>query len=261
MLKIGDFANLFNVTIKTVRFYEEKELLKPCYIDKYSGYRYYDDANIKQMSKIMYLKELGFSLEEIKNYDENLVKSKITEYEEKIMQYKTNINVLKDINLKSSNGEEVETFINDNRLIGKWNFVGAATTKENAKKHIFETGEYFDIQNLYLMENGKKYWIISWTKDFIYIKGKSNPYEIDGNYMYIEILYPEDKSLYMVAVYEKEDNNKYTIDEIRKKDYFNGYYKEDYKIIGFWRTIDYVKNGKKFYYRNIKELMARNICF
>ena len=40
MLKIGDFANLFSVTIKTVRFYEEKELLKPCYVDKYSGYSY-----------------------------------------------------------------------------------------------------------------------------------------------------------------------------------------------------------------------------
>lgn len=250
MLKIGDFSNLFNVTIKTVRFYEEKELLKPCYVDKYSGYRYYDDANINQMSKIMYLKELGFSLEEIKNYDENLVKSKITEYEEKIMQYKTNINVLKDIDLKSTKGEEVKTFVNDNNAIGKWNLIGVSTTKENAKKHIFETGEYFDIQKLYLMENGKKYWIISWSKDVIYIREKANPYEIEDDFMYIEILYPEDRSLYMVAVYERENNKKYTIDDIRKRDYFNGFYKEDYKIMGFWKAIDFVKNGKRFNYRN-----------
>ena len=46
MLKIGEFANLFNVSIKTVRFYEEKELFKPFYIDKYTGYRYYDENNI-----------------------------------------------------------------------------------------------------------------------------------------------------------------------------------------------------------------------
>ena len=64
MLKIGDFAKVFNVTIKTIRFYEEKELIKPAYIDKYSGYRYYDDSNFTQMSKIMYLKNLGFSLVE-----------------------------------------------------------------------------------------------------------------------------------------------------------------------------------------------------
>lgn len=43
MLKIGEFANIFNISIKTVRFYEEKELFKPFYIDKYSGYRYYNE--------------------------------------------------------------------------------------------------------------------------------------------------------------------------------------------------------------------------
>ena len=63
MLKIGEFAKLFNVTIKTIRFYEEKELLQPCYIDKYSGYRYYNGENIKQMNEILYLKKLGFSKE------------------------------------------------------------------------------------------------------------------------------------------------------------------------------------------------------
>lgn len=83
MLKIGEFAKTFNVTIKTVRFYEEKELLKPCYIDKYSGYRYYDEENIKQMNQILWLKKLGFSLDEIKKYDEKLVKTKIEEYQEK----------------------------------------------------------------------------------------------------------------------------------------------------------------------------------
>ena len=58
MLKIGEFANLFNVSIKTVRFYEEKELFKPFYIDKYTGYRYYDENNINEMTKILYLKRL-----------------------------------------------------------------------------------------------------------------------------------------------------------------------------------------------------------
>ena len=35
MKKIGEFANLFNISIKTVRFYEEKELFKPFYIIKF----------------------------------------------------------------------------------------------------------------------------------------------------------------------------------------------------------------------------------
>ena len=83
MLKIGEFANLFNISIKTVRFYEEKELFKPFYIDKYSGYRYYDEKNINQMAKILYLKGLDFSLEEIKNYNDKLVKDKIEEYKKR----------------------------------------------------------------------------------------------------------------------------------------------------------------------------------
>ena len=88
MLKIGEFAKIFNVTIKTIRFYEEKELLKPCYIDKYSGYRYYDDENIKQMNQILYLKKLGFSLEEIKSnwnhFNNEVMLNKKKELEQKL---------------------------------------------------------------------------------------------------------------------------------------------------------------------------------
>lgn len=251
MLKIGDFAKVFNVTIKTIRFYEEKELIKPAYIDKYSGYRYYDDSNFTQMSKIMYLKNLGFSLEEIKNYNEKLIKDKILEYEQKIKDYKANINILKEIEVQTNKGEEVKAFINDEEAIGKWNLVGVSTNKENARKHIYEDEKYFDIKKLYLMENGRKYWIISWSKGVIYIKDKENPYEIDDKYMYVEILYPEDKSVYMVAVYEKENNKKYEEDEIGKRDFFNGYYVNDYKIIGFWKAIQYLPKDKKFNYRNI----------
>ena len=105
MLKIGEFSKIFNVTIKTIRFYEKKELLKPYYIDKYSGYRYYNEENIKQMNKILYLKKLGFSLDEIKKYDKKAVITKIEEYQEKIIQYTSNINILKDIN---QNGERRE---------------------------------------------------------------------------------------------------------------------------------------------------------
>ena len=48
---------------------------------------------------------------------------------------------------------------------------------------------------------------------------------------------------------DSENRKKYTIDEIRRKDKFNGYYKEDYKLIGFWRTVDFIKQGQKFNYK------------
>lgn len=247
MLKIGEFANIFNISIKTVRFYEEKELIKPFYTDKYSGYRYYDEKNIDEMSRILYLKNLGFSLEEIKNYDEKCLKGKIEEYKEKVIKLKNNINILESLRVERKGG--VKEFINDQDAIGKWKIKGIANTKEEAKKHIFENNLFFDIKELYLMENGQAYWVISWSKNYIYIKGKENPYEIENDLMYVEILYPDDNSVYMVVVYERENRKKYTIDEIRRKDKFNGYYKEDYKLIGFWRTVDFIKQGQKFNYK------------
>ena len=96
MLKIGEFAKLFNVSLKTIRFYEEKNLIKPAYIDEFSGYRYYDDYNIETMRKIIYLKDLGFSLDEIKNYNDEIVQYKINEYKKAIEKLTTNISILEE---------------------------------------------------------------------------------------------------------------------------------------------------------------------
>ena len=42
-LRIGNFSNVVGISVKTIRFYEEKGLIKPAYIDKYTGYTYYDE--------------------------------------------------------------------------------------------------------------------------------------------------------------------------------------------------------------------------
>ncbi len=65
-LKIGEFSRLNQVSVKTLRFYEEMELLVPAEIDSYSGYRYYYVEQMQTMGQIARLKKLGFGLEEIK---------------------------------------------------------------------------------------------------------------------------------------------------------------------------------------------------
>ena len=252
MLKIGEFANLFNISIKTVRFYEEKELFKPFYIDKYSGYRYYDENNINEMTKILYLKELGFSLDEIKKYDEQLITDKIIEYKEKIIKLKNDINVLENFSIKPEQ-KSMKPFINDKEAIGKWKLIGISNTEQEAYRQEFDNTIRFEFKNLYLMENGQKYWVISWTKGTIYIRGQENSYTIKNDTMYVKILYPDDNSLYMVAVYEKENDYKYTIDEITYKDKFSGYYKEDYCAIGFWKTVDFIDSIENFNYKETKK--------
>lgn len=63
--KIGEFSKLCQVTVKTLRHYEEIGLLIPIEVDEWTGYRYYDINQLRRMNRIVYLKQLGFSLEEI----------------------------------------------------------------------------------------------------------------------------------------------------------------------------------------------------
>ena len=67
MYAIGMFAKKTGVTIRTLRYYEEKNLLRPSYISE-SGRRYYKDEDIVTLQKIFTLKFLGSPLEEIETF-------------------------------------------------------------------------------------------------------------------------------------------------------------------------------------------------
>ena len=66
MFKIGDFSKMCKVTIKALRYYENKDLIKPSYIDKINGYRYYESKQLLEISRIISLKQIGLSIDEIK---------------------------------------------------------------------------------------------------------------------------------------------------------------------------------------------------
>ena len=65
MFKIGDFSKLSCVSVKTLRYYDELGLLKPAHVDHFTGYRYYLANQLPQLNRILALKDLGFSLEQI----------------------------------------------------------------------------------------------------------------------------------------------------------------------------------------------------
>ncbi len=65
MLKIGEFSKLCRVTVKTLRYYDEIDLLKPDMISRENGYRFYRPEKLAAVSEIQSLKDMGFSLEEI----------------------------------------------------------------------------------------------------------------------------------------------------------------------------------------------------
>ncbi|MBY8096145.1 Zn(2+)-responsive transcriptional regulator [Vibrio fluvialis] len=65
MFQIGELAKRCGVSTDTLRFYEKNALILPAGRSN-SGYRLYDEENQKQVSFILKAKELGLSLEEIK---------------------------------------------------------------------------------------------------------------------------------------------------------------------------------------------------
>ena len=66
-LKIGEFSRLMQVTVKTLRHYEQKGLLIPEEVDPWTGYRFYSIGQMLRLNSIRQLQRLGFSLEEIKD--------------------------------------------------------------------------------------------------------------------------------------------------------------------------------------------------
>ena len=78
MLKIGDFSRLTFVSVKTLRYYDDFGLLAPVRVDESTGYRYYAAEQLPRLNRILALKDLGLSLEEIKKLlDEELTAEQI----------------------------------------------------------------------------------------------------------------------------------------------------------------------------------------
>jgi DNA-binding transcriptional MerR regulator len=65
MLKIGEFARLSQVSVKTLRHYDMLGLLRPSHIDPESGYRLYEMGQLADMMRILAFKDYGFALDEI----------------------------------------------------------------------------------------------------------------------------------------------------------------------------------------------------
>lgn len=66
LFTIGEVSKLFDINIKTLRYYDEINLFKPIFIDKFNKYRYYSADQFEQLNTIMYLKALGMPLNKIK---------------------------------------------------------------------------------------------------------------------------------------------------------------------------------------------------
>jgi DNA-binding transcriptional MerR regulator len=65
MYKISDFARLSRVSAKMLRHYDEIGLLRPAFVDPSSEYRFYTPEQLPRLNRLVVLKDLGFSLQQI----------------------------------------------------------------------------------------------------------------------------------------------------------------------------------------------------
>lgn len=73
MFRIGEFSKIAQVATSQLRFYDRKGLFQPEYIDKFTGYRYYRATQLPELHRILAMKELGLSLEQIQELiDDNV---------------------------------------------------------------------------------------------------------------------------------------------------------------------------------------------
>ena len=65
MLKISDFSKLSLVSVKALRYYDERGLLKPVRVDPSTGYRFYSASQLTLLNRILAMKDMGLDLSQI----------------------------------------------------------------------------------------------------------------------------------------------------------------------------------------------------
>ena len=96
-MTIQAFAKLCGCNPQTIRYYDRVDLLKPSQVDRFSGYRYYDEEQALIFVKIKNLQLGGFSIEEIKGLldadDETVCRA----FERKISEQQARLETMKEI--------------------------------------------------------------------------------------------------------------------------------------------------------------------
>src|SRR5580658_789301 len=73
MFQIGEFAQIAQVSGRQLRYYDQLGLLRPVQVDPESGYRYYSVRQLPRLNRILALKDLGLTLDQIGALLENEV--------------------------------------------------------------------------------------------------------------------------------------------------------------------------------------------
>ena len=130
----GEFAKMAHITKKTIRYYDEHNILKPSYVNE-NGARFYTDGDFARLQQILLLKYLGFSLDDIKemtisdddHFLSNSLKMQLKLIEDRIDQLQLVKEVLGETAARVDGGEEIDW----SRLLQRINLTGMEKSLRN----------------------------------------------------------------------------------------------------------------------------------
>ena len=86
LYRIGEFSKLTGISIRTLRYYDSIDLFKPSEVDLFTSYRYYKEEQVKDLELINELKEVGFTLEEIRDNWNNFSEELFLKRKERLLE-------------------------------------------------------------------------------------------------------------------------------------------------------------------------------
>lgn len=269
-MRIGEFAKICNTKISVLRHYDKQNLLKPMYIDDFSGYRYYSNEQIFAFFRITALKQAGFSLGEIR---EILASVKcdadvLDIFERKKLQLQETLHNLEEAKKIMIGAENMKNiilmentdlpFINDEDVIGKWEAVGEYAVKEDflEGKECRQNWYYEYPSILYFLPEGEQYWCFSWTKGKLIVQTGDtafvNDYQVEqiGDEKYMFVAYkgydyrrgggPK------ILVLRQVDKERHSAKELARKDDIDMPFVPDERILGTWKVFDFIQTKEEF---------------
>lgn len=149
----GEFAKKANVSIRTIQYYDKRNLLKPARINE-AGYRLYTDSDFARLQKILSLKYLGFSLDEIRlitiNDDDHNYLSESVAMQQRLVRKR-----IEQLKLMEKNLEEARNMIQEETVID-WNRILHLIHITNMEKSLVE--QYQNAANINIrIDLHKKY--------------------------------------------------------------------------------------------------------
>ncbi|MBQ3519234.1 MAG: MerR family transcriptional regulator [Clostridia bacterium] len=139
--------------------------------------------------------------------------------------------------------EEKIPFVNDEQVVGKWEIIGIFAVREDFYDNLFCVKNFYGEEQkyLYFLPNGERYWAYSWTKGVLN-SPINNEYETeqigDALYMFVNLKEYEYTrgGEPTCLVLKKVDSNRYTVEEIARKDNTSLPFVADDRVIGTWKA-------------------------